>query len=234
MSARIHIPEAGPVSLGASRVRLREPSPLDGLAWSRLRLDDADRLAGRTEGLVPVEGSRRWAAKNSPSDWMIVQRTAQTRIERGLGFSWVIQVDTQFAGQLELTGLSQAPDHAARVGVWVGRRFASSGVAAAALALALDFAFGSTDLEIIEALVDSDNEHSLRGLVSMGFRRAAPDQQRRSIWETHYLPDPAAQLFEISRGDVPAGSASFVEHTLRRYSTQERRPDGVARDTNSM
>ncbi|MET3959951.1 ribosomal-protein-alanine N-acetyltransferase [Rhodococcus sp. OAS809] len=225
MTNRIHIPEVGPVSLGSNQVRLREPSPLDGLAWSRLRVDDADRLASRTEGLVPIDTARRWAAQNGTANWMNIQQTAQHRIERGLGFSWVIEVDSQFAGQLELTGLSQAPHHAARVGAWVGRRFASSGVASAALALALDYAFGSTDLELVEALIDSDNEHSRRGLISMGFRPTDEQQDLRSIWESHYQRDPAAELFEITRNDLPAGALSFVEHALRGISRRTRRTD---------
>lgn len=214
MTNRVRVPEVGPVLTRSGQVRLREPSPLDGLAWSRLRLDDADRLAARNEGLVPVDSAERWAQQNRSANWMQVHRTAMHRIEHDLGFSWVIDLDGQFAGQIELTGLTRAPHHAARVGVWVGRRFAGAGVGAAALALALDHAFGPAGIELVEAYVDSDNEPSLRGLLSMGFHRVGPEQELRSAWESHYPPDPAAELFEITRGDLPSNSASFAEHTL--------------------
>lgn len=230
---RARIPEVGPMLIGPGQVRLREPSPLDGLAWSRLRLDDADRLAARSEGLVPVDGPDRWAQQNRSANWMAVHRTAMHRIEHDLGFSWVIDVDNQFAGQLELTGLTQAPHHAARVGAWVGRRFAGAGVGAAALALAIDHAFGSAGIEIVEAFVDSDNEHSRRALISMGFRRADPQQALRSAWESQYPPDPAAELFEVTHGDLPSGNASFVEHTLNGHRRRARRVIDSERKENS-
>lgn len=233
MTNRVRIPEVGPIPVGSGHVRLREPSPLDGLAWSRLRLDDADRLAARSEGLVPVDSATRWAAQNRSSKWMDVHRMAMRRIEHDLGLSWVIEFDNRFAGQLELTGLTQAPHRAARVGAWVGRRFASSGVGAAALALALDYAFGPARIEIVEAFVDSDNEHSRRALISMGFRRSAPQQELRSTWESHYPPDPAAELFEITAGDLPAGAGSFVEHTLRRHLRRTSPVTGSERKENS-
>ncbi|PZU04568.1 MAG: hypothetical protein DI630_00135 [Gordonia sp. (in: high G+C Gram-positive bacteria)] len=208
-------PELGPLDIGFGSIRLRTPSPLDALAWSRLRVGDADRLAARHEGLVPVDSPDRWAQQNSSASWMTVHRAAMRRIEHGWGFSWVIDVDRRFAGQLELTGLTQAPPHAARVGAWVGREFASAGIASVSLALALDHAFGPAGISVVEAFVDSDNEHSRRGLISMGFRLAAPQQELRSEWESLYPPDPAAELFEITSNDLPAGSSSFVEHTLK-------------------
>lgn len=230
MTNRIRIPEVGPIDLGSGLVRLREPSPLDGLAWSRLRLDDADRLAARLEGLVPVDGPDRWVQVNRPANWMSVHRQAMNRIEQGLGFSWVIEFDDRFAGQLELTGLTQAPHHAARVGVWVGRQFASMGVGSAALALALDYAFGTAGITTVEALVDSDNEHSRRGLVSMGFRRTERGQELRSDWESLYPPDPAAELFAITRTDLAAGSASFVDHALIGHQRRGPHIDDVERE----
>ncbi|OUS97372.1 GNAT family N-acetyltransferase [Rhodococcus sp. NCIMB 12038] len=233
MTNRVRVPEVGPVLTVSGHVRLREPSPLDGRAWSRLRLDDANRLAARNEGLVPVDSLERWAQQNRPANWMQVHRTAMHRIERDLGFSWVIDLDGQFAGQMELTGLTRAPHHAARVGAWVGRRFAGGGVGAAALALALDHAFGPADIAVVEAFVDNDNEPSRRGLLSMGFRRVGPQQQLRSTWESHFPPDPAAELFEITRADLPAGSSSFVEHTLSDRLPRPHRASDIDKKGNS-
>lgn len=233
MTNRVRVPEVGPVLTRSGEVRLREPSPLDGRAWSRLRLDDAERLAARHEGLVPVDGDERWEQQNQPAKWLGVHSTAMRRIEHDLGFSWVIDLEGQFAGQIELTGLTQAPHHAARVGAWVGRRFAGSGVGAAALALALDHAFGPAGIEIVEAYVDSDNEPSRRGLLSMGFRRAGPQQELRSTWESHFPPDPDAELFEITRADLPTGCASFAEHTLGDRLPRTHHVSGIDRKENS-
>lgn len=232
MTNRVRVPEVGPVLTGSGQVRLREPSPLDGRAWSRLRLDDADRLAARHEGLVPVDSDERWEQQNLPAKWMEVHRTAMRRIEQDLGFSWVIEVDDQFAGQIELTGLTRAPHRAARVGAWVGRGFAGDGIGAAALALALDHAFGPAGIDVVEAYVDSDNEPSRRGLLSMGFRRAGPQQELRSTWESHFPPDPAAELFEITRADLAAGSASFAEHTLGDRPSRQRHASDIDRKEN--
>lgn len=227
MTNRVRIPEVGPIVLESGQLRLREPSPLDGLAWSRLRLDDADRLAARVEGLVPVDNAARWAEQNRPDNWMTVHRAARNRIEFGLGWSWAIELDNRFAGQMELTGLTRAPLHAVRVGAWIGQRFAGRGVASAALALALDHAFWSAGVELVEAFVDSDNEHSRRGLLTMGFRRCAPQQELRSTWESPFPPDPAAELFEITPDDLPDGRTSFVDHILAKHRLRARRPDGV-------
>lgn len=227
MTNQVRIPEVGPIVIGAGRLRLREPSPLDGLAWSRLRLDDARRLAARVEGLVPVDDAARWAEQNRPENWMTVHRAARNRIELGLGWSWAIELDNRFAGQIELTGFTRAPRRAARVGAWVGQSIAGNGVTSAALALALDHAFLTAGVEVIEAFVDSDNEHSRRGLLTMGFRRCSPDQELRSTWESPFPPDPAAELFEITPDDRPLGRASFADHILARYRHRTPRVDDV-------
>lgn len=224
MTNRVRIPEIGPIVIGSGQLRLREPSPLDGLAWSRLRLGDARRLAARVEGLVPVDDADRWAEQNRPRNWMTVHRAAMNRAELGLGWSWVIDIDSRFAGQMELTGFTRTPHRAVRVGAWVGESFAGRGVTSAALALALDHAFWSDDVEIVEALVDSDNEHSRRGLLTMGFRRCELQQELRSTWESLFPPDPAAELFEITPGDLPLGRASFVEHILIERRRRATRP----------
>lgn len=225
MTDRARVPETPPVSIDAGEVRLREPSPLDGRAWSKLRLDDAARLADRIEGLVPVDDDERWKHQNRSMNWMQVHRIAMDRLEHGTGLCWVIELNGQFAGQIELTGLTQAPHHAARVGAWIGRPFAGGGVGSTALALALDHAFVVSGLDIVEALVDPDNEFSRRALLSMGFRRSRPEQELRSAWESYYPPDPQAELYEITPDDLPAGSASFVEHTLR--NRRRRRAPGI-------
>jgi len=228
MTHRVRVPEVGPIDLGPGLVRLREPSPFDGRAWSRLRVDDADRLAARHEGLVPVDEPQRWVEVNQSENWMAVQRLAIQRVELGLGFSWVIDLDNRFAGQIELTGLTQAqaPHRAARVGAWVGRQFASQGIASAALALALDYGFGSAGIAIVEAVVDRDNEHSERGLLSMGFRQVEAGSRLRSTWESVYPPDPAANIFEITHDDLPAGTSSFVDQAIKGH----RRRTGRATD----
>ncbi|WP_182262638.1 GNAT family N-acetyltransferase [Rhodococcus sp. UFZ-B548] len=227
MTNRVRIPEVGPIIIGSGRLRLREPSPLDGLAWSRLRLADAERLAARIEGLVPVDDAARWAEQNRPDNWMTVHRTAMQRIELGLGWSWVVEVDNRFAGQMELTGLTQAPTRAVRVGAWIGHKFTGRGVGSAALALALDHAFSSEGVQLVEAFVDSDNEHSRRALLSMGFRHCQPQQKLRSTWESAFPPDPAAELFEITPADLQQGRSSFVDHTLNRHRNRASRFDGV-------
>ncbi|ADK68991.1 MULTISPECIES: GNAT family N-acetyltransferase [Gordonia] len=222
MTHRIRVPEVGPIDLVPGLIRLREPSPFDGRAWSRLRVDDADRLAARHEGLVPVDGPQRWVEVNQSGNWMAVQRLAIQRVELGLGFSWVIDLDNRFAGQIELTGLTQAPHRAARVGAWVGRQFASRGIASAALALALDHGFGSAGVDVVEAVVDRDNEHSERGLLSMGFRQVEAGRRLRSTWESVYPPDPDANIFEITHDDLPAGVSSFVDHAMKRRNRRTR------------
>ena len=217
MTRRVRVPEVGPIDLGSGLIRLREPSPFDGRAWSRSRVDDAGRLAARHEGLVPVDGPQRWVEVNQSGNWMAVHRLAIQRVELGLGFSWVIDLDNRFAGQIELTGLTQAPHRAARVGAWVGRQFASQGIASSALALALDYGFGSAGLDVVEAVVDRDNEPSERGLLSMGFRRVEAGRRLLSTWESVYPPDPAANIFEITHDDLPTGTSSFVDRAMERH-----------------
>lgn len=222
MTDRPRVPELGPIDLGSGPVRLREPSPFDGLAWSRLRVDDADRLAARQEGLVPVDDAVRWAEVNQSVHWMAVHRLALLRIEQGLGFSWVIEYENRFAGQLELTGLTQVPQGAARVGAWVGRQYAGKGVASAALAIALDYAFDAGGLAVVEAVVDKDNAYSRAGLVSMGFRMLPPGEELRSTWESIYPPDPNADIFAITPEDLSPDCESFADHARQEHQRRAR------------
>lgn len=196
-------------TITAGEVRLRPPSPLDGSAWSRLRRDDAQRLAHRIEGLAPTD-THRWGQVNRPADWMVAYATIRERVSLGLAFSWAICLDDRFVGQMELTGITQDAPRAARVGTWVGQSVASLGVASTSLALALDHGFAH-GLEVIEAFVDPDNTASLRGVASMGFHRAASGQQLRSRWDAPWPVDPSALLYEISPADLPDGYTSFAE-----------------------
>jgi ribosomal-protein-alanine N-acetyltransferase len=175
-------------------VRLR-----DGPAWSRLRLRDEDYLRVWEPD---AEGS--WAERFTTMAWPVMCGGLRATARRGQALPFTITLSGQFAGQLTLGNVVRGSLRSAWVGYWVESRAAGGGVGTAAVALAVDHAFGPVGLHRIEATVRPENAASLRVLAKLGFRDEGLLQRYLEVdgdWRDHRLL--AITQDEIASGLVP-------------------------------
>ncbi len=141
-------------------VRLR-----DGPVWSRLRLRDEDYLR-----VWEPDGEGAWAERFTTMVWPVMCSGLRATARRGQALPFSITVDGDFAGQLTLGNVVRGSLCSTWVGYWVESGAAGGGVATAAVALAVDHAFGPVGLHRVEATVRPENAASLRVLAKLGFR----------------------------------------------------------------
>ncbi|HYZ37889.1 MAG TPA: GNAT family protein [Pseudonocardiaceae bacterium] len=200
----------GPLKVVAGEVGLRPVRLRDGSTWSRLRLRDEDYLR-----IWEPEAEGTWSERFAPMAWPVLCSGLRATARRGQALPFVITLDGRFAGQLTLGNVVRGSLRSAWVGYWVESRAAGGGVATAAVALAVDHAFGPVGLHRIEATVRPENAASLRVLAKLGFRDEGLLQRYLEVdgaWRDH-------RLLAVTRDEVGAG---LVSRLIRSGQAQPR------------
>ncbi|MBG6108386.1 GNAT family N-acetyltransferase [Frigoribacterium sp. CG_9.8] len=168
-----------------------------------IRLRDA-RLLER-ELLENRGWLRKWEATNPHGamsfDVRSSIRSLQANARAGFGLPFAIEFDGEFAGQLNLSGITYGSLSSATIGYWVSERFAGKGVTPTAVALAADYAFFQVGLHRLEICIRPENAPSLRVVEKLGFRYEG--LRRRYIhingnWRDHFCFALVAE--ELSTG----------------------------------
>lgn len=128
-------------------------------------------------------------------------RSLQQNARAGLGIPFIIEVDGELAGQLNVSGISYGSLSSATIGYWVSERFAGRGATPTAVALATDHCFFSVGLHRMEICIRPENEPSLRVVEKLGFRYEG--LRRRYIhingdWRDHFC-------FALTVDELPTG-----------------------------
>jgi [ribosomal protein S5]-alanine N-acetyltransferase len=189
----------GPVKVGAGDVTLRPVRLRDGAAWSRLRLRDEDYLR-----IWEPEAEGTWAERFTTLAWPVMCSGLRATARRGQALPFAVALDGRFVGQITLGNLVRGSLRSAWVGYWVESQAAGGGVGTAAVALAVDHAFGPVGLHRIEATVRPENVASLRVLAKLGFRDEGLLQRYLEVdgaWRDH-------RLLAMTRDEVGAGLVS--------------------------
>ena len=175
-------------------VRLR-----DGATWSRLRLRDEDYLR-----IWEPDAEGTWEERFTQMAWPVLCSGLRATARRGQALPFVITLDGRFTGQLTLGNVVRGSLRSAWVGYWVESHAAGGGVATAAVALAVDHAFGPVGLHRVEATVRPENAASLRVLAKLGFRDEGLLQRYLEVdgaWRDH-------RLLAVTRDEVGDGLVS--------------------------
>ena len=119
----------------------------------------------------------------------------------GVGLPFVMEVDGEFAGQLNVSQISFGSLSTCSIGYWVAERFAGRGVTPTAVALVADHCFTELGLHRVEICIRPENAASLRVVEKLGFRYEG--LRRRYIhidggWRDHFA-------FALTVEDVPFG-----------------------------
>ena len=191
-----------------------------------IRLRDAKAL--ERELLENRSWLRRWEATNpvGPLSFDVRGsiRNLLANARDGFGLPYIIEVDGEVAGQLNVSGIAYGSLSSATIGYWVSERFAGRGVTPTAVALATDHVFFTMGLHRMEICIRPENDPSLRVTEKLGFRYEG--LRRRYIhingdWRDHFcfaltVEDvPTGVLRRWKDGRVPAGHGTVPEADRR-------------------
>ncbi|MCU1437310.1 MAG: family N-acetyltransferase [Naasia sp.] len=168
------------------------PTLRDGRTLIRpIRLRDARAL--ERELLDNRGWLREWEATN-PRGAMSFDtrgsiRALQANARAGQGLPFIIEVDGELAGQLNVSGITYGSTSSASIGYWIAERVAGVGATPASVALATDYCFQQLGLHRMEICIRPENDKSLRVVEKLGFRYEG--LRRRFIhingdWRDHF------------------------------------------------
>ena len=148
---------------------------------------------------------RRWEATNPDGfgafDTKAGIRSLLDQSRDGHGAPFALEVDGEFAGQLNVSQISFGSLSSCAIGYWVAERFAGRGVTPTAVALVADHCLHGLGLHRVEICIRPENRPSLRVVEKLGFRYEG--LRRRYIhidggWRDHFA-------FALTVEDVPTG-----------------------------
>ena len=210
------------------------PTLRDGEVTIRpLRVRDArtleSELAGNRSWL------RAWEATHPTGpavyDARATIRSLLAHARLGAALPFAVEVDGEFAGQLNVLGMTYGSLSSASIGYWVSERFAGRGATPTAVALAADYCFFSLGLHRMEICIRPENAASLRVVAKLGFRYEG--LRRRFIhingdWRDHFcfaltaeeLPEGILRRWKDGRvpnrmGAVPESDRAIAANPLR-------------------
>ncbi|MFC5500767.1 GNAT family N-acetyltransferase [Lysinimonas soli] len=199
------------------------PTLRDGAVTIRpIRLRDARAL--EQELISNRAWLRTWEATNPHGpigfDSRASIRSLLANWRSGFGVPFAIEYEGEFAGQLNVSGISYGSLSSASIGYWVAERFAGRNITPTAVALATDHSLFSLGLHRMEICIRPENAPSLRVVEKLGFRYEG--LRRRFIhingdWRDHFCfaltveELPMGVLRRWRDGRVPAGVGSVPE-----------------------
>ena len=148
---------------------------------------------------------RQWEASNphGPLNFDVRSsiRSLQQSARAGYGLPFIVEVDGELAGQLNVSSIAYGSLSSATIGYWVSERFAGLGATPTAVALATDHCFFGVGLHRMEICIRPENGPSLRVVETLGCRDGG--LRRRYIhidgdWRDHFC-------FALTVEEVPTG-----------------------------
>ncbi|MFD1721426.1 GNAT family N-acetyltransferase [Amnibacterium endophyticum] len=155
-------------------------------------------------------------------------RALQQNARGGQGLPFVIEVDDELAGQLNVTAITYGSLSSATIGYWIAERFAGRGATPTAVALATDHCFQTLGLHRMEICIRPENAKSLRVVEKLGFRYEGLKRRYIHIngdWRDHYcfglvteeVPEGVLRRFQAGR--APQHAAQVPEEDRRLAET---------------
>jgi [ribosomal protein S5]-alanine N-acetyltransferase len=117
------------------------------------------------------------------------------------GMPFVIEVEEEVQGQLNVANVMYGSVSSAVLGYWVSPEVAGRGVMPTAVALVTDYLMDKVGLHRVEINVRPENTASLRVIQKLGFRYEGLKQRYIHIngdWRDHYV-------FALTKEELPTG-----------------------------
>lgn len=93
------------------------------------------------------------------------------QMRSGTAMAWVVLVDGEIAGQLNVANILHGSVSSASIGYWIGKDFAGQNAIPIAVALAIDYLFDQLGLHRVEIDIRPENAPSLRVVEKLGLRQ---------------------------------------------------------------
>jgi len=189
-------------------VKLRIAKMRDSKALEKLILGNRDWL-------------RPWEATNPHAPNSFDVRSQLRGLIRQLddqsGIPFVIEVQGEIQGQLNVANILYGSVSSAVLGYWVSPEVAGRGVTPTAVALVTDYLINQAGLHRVEIDVRPENKASLRVIEKLGFRYEGLKQRYIHIngdWRDHYV-------FAITQEEIPEG---LLNRFLRKQVPEQKYP----------
>lgn len=165
------------------------------------------RDAKRLEALILENRPwlRPWEATNPSSPNSFDVRSQLRGLIRQLddesGIPFVIEVQGQIQGQLNVANIMYGSVSSAVLGYWIAPEVAGVGVMPTSVALVTDYLMDQIGLHRVEINIRPENQASLRVIQKLGFRYEGLKQRYIHIngdWRDHYV-------FAITKEELPDG-----------------------------
>jgi ribosomal-protein-alanine N-acetyltransferase len=173
-------------------VRLRLVKKRDAKQLERL-------ILGNREWLRPWEATNPSAPNSFDIRGMV--RDLLRQVDDLSGLPFVIEVDGEVVGQLNVANILFGSVSSAVIGYWVSPEVAGRGVATTAVALASDYLFTTVNIHRVEIDIRPENLASLRVVEKLGFRYEGLKERYIHIngaWRDHYV-------YALTREEVASG-----------------------------
>ena len=167
-----------------------------------LRMRDAKALD--EENMRNRQWLRKWEASLPGGFVSLIARdnirSLLSYARSGGGWPFVMEVDGEFAGQINVSGITWGSICQASIGYWISERFAGRGITPIAVALVTDYCF-SRGLHRIEICIRPENAASLRVVEKIGYRYEGRREKFIHIngdWRDH-------ECFALVAEEIPGG-----------------------------
>jgi ribosomal-protein-alanine N-acetyltransferase len=180
----------GPVELRPLRMR-------DAAAWVEARRHNIEWL--RPWEATPPAGSGVFGMSHGV--FVAMTRRLRTEARAGRGLPFAIYVDSEFRGQINVSGIVRGSLEGASIGYWVDRRVAGRGIMPTCVALVVDHCFGAVGLHRIEVNIRPQNAASQRVVEKLELRLEGTRERFLHIsgdWRDHLT-------YAVVREEVPGG-----------------------------
>jgi ribosomal-protein-alanine N-acetyltransferase len=134
---------------------------------------------------------------------------SQSKKETGL--AWVVLVDDEIAGQLNVANILHGSVGSAAIGYWIGKDFAGRNAIPIACALAIDYLFDTVGLHRVEIDIRPENTASLRVVEKLGLRKEGLKERFIHIdgaWRDHLI-------FAITKEELSGSMLGRLPNTLK-------------------
>lgn len=131
--------------------------------------------------------------------------------KKEIGLAWVVLVDDQIAGQLNVANILHGSVGSATLGYWIGMEFAGRNAIPIACALAIDYLFERVGLHRVEIDIRPENAASLRVVGKLGMRQEGLKERFIHIdgaWRDHLI-------FAITKEEVSGSMLGRLSNTLK-------------------
>ena len=194
-----------PVRLHHGPVTLRPLRRRDEEDWARIRQRSGSWFR-------PWDSTRPPDATEPGMTFAQLVATFSARAGRGQMLPWAIDYTPPdgrpvFAGQVTVSGITFGSACWAQVGYWIDPVWAGRGIVPTAVAMAIDYCFGTLRLHRVEVAIRPENVNSLAVVRKLGFRYEGRRERYMHVdgdWRDH-------EVFVLSPEEVPGGVLARFE-----------------------